>query len=168
VGVDAEPPSDEDDEAAAEDVRKVAPEQSPDPERWRPGRAPGQVLEWAVEVVAKAGLVSIIGVYPPAMDRFPIGQAMSKNLRLVMGNCNHRKYIPELIELVQTGALRPIEVLTRTEPIHPIHSIMDAIAAYRALDQRRSGWLKVVLEGPAKASRPARISRPSEQAERHG
>ena len=103
------------------------------------GRAPSQVLEWAVQSVAKAGLVSIIGVYPPTMDRFPIGQAMNKNLALRMGNCNHRKYIPELIALVQSGVLRPTEVLARTEPI------MDAIEAYRAFDQRRPGWLKVAL-----------------------
>jgi threonine dehydrogenase-like Zn-dependent dehydrogenase len=140
VGVDAEPPSSrEDDEADAEDVKKVAPAQNPDGPHWRPGRAPGQVLEWAVQSVAKAGIISIIGVYPPTMDRFPIGQAMNKNLKLVMGNCNHRKYIPELIELVQSGVLRPTEVLARTEPI------VDAIEAYRAFDQRRPGWLKVAL-----------------------
>lgn len=143
VGVDAEPPSWRDDEADAEDVKKVAPAQNPDGEHWRPGRAPGVVLEWAVQAVAKAGTIAIIGVYPTTMDRFPIGQAMNKNLKLVMGNCNHRKYIPELIELVQAGALRPIEVLARTEPI------MDAIAAYRAFDQRQPGWMKVALETDA-------------------
>jgi len=137
VGVDAEPPSrDEEDEEA---VKKVAPEQNPDGRHWLPGRAPGQVLQWAVQAVAKAGTLSIIGVYPPTMDEFPIGQAMNKNLKLAMGNCDHRKYIPELIELVQTGALRPTEVLARTEPI------MDAIEAYRAFDERRPGWMKVAL-----------------------
>jgi threonine dehydrogenase-like Zn-dependent dehydrogenase len=144
VGVDAEPPSWRgEDDAAAEDVKKVAPEQNPDGKLWRPGRAPGIVLEWAVQAAAKAGTIAIIGVYPPTMDRFPIGQAMNKNLKLVMGNCNHRKYIPELIELVQAGALRPTEVLARTEPI------MDAIEAYRAFDQRRPGWMKVALEPDA-------------------
>jgi threonine dehydrogenase-like Zn-dependent dehydrogenase len=137
VGVDAEPPSSR--EAEKEDVKKVAPKQNPDGDNWRPGRAPAKALEWAVEVAAKAGIVSIIGVYPPTMDKFPIGQAMNKNLKLVMGNCNHRRYIPELIELVQTGALRPTEVLSRTEPI------MDVIEAYRAFDERRPGWLKVAL-----------------------
>ena len=29
---------------------------------------------------------------------------MNKNLTLKMGNCNHRKYIPQLVELVRTGA----------------------------------------------------------------
>jgi threonine dehydrogenase-like Zn-dependent dehydrogenase len=142
VGVDAERPTSRETggaREAKEDVQKVAPEASPAGDHWQPGRGPAQVLEWSVQAVAKAGTISIVGVYPPTMDRFPIGEAMNKNLKLAMGNCNHRKYIPELIELVQTGALRPTEVLARTEPI------MDAIKAYQAFDERRPGWLKVAL-----------------------
>ena len=61
--------------------------------------APSQVAEWAVKSLAKAGTLSVIGVYPQTMTRFPIGAAMMKNLTLQMGNCPHRKYIPQLIEL---------------------------------------------------------------------
>jgi threonine dehydrogenase-like Zn-dependent dehydrogenase len=32
---------------------------------WKPGDAPAQALEWAVDALAKAGTLSIIGVYPP-------------------------------------------------------------------------------------------------------
>ena len=60
-----------------------------------------------MEALAKAGTLSIIGVYPPTVRRFPIGQAMNKNLTIKMGNCNHRKYIPRLIELVRAGAVDP-------------------------------------------------------------
>jgi len=51
---------------------------------WHPGSGPSQALHWAVESVAKAGRVAIIGVYPPADRFFPIGLAMNKNLRLTM------------------------------------------------------------------------------------
>ena len=37
-----------------------------------------QALQWAVEGLAKAGTLAIIGVYPPTMRSFPIGQAMNK------------------------------------------------------------------------------------------
>ena len=57
------------------------------------------VLDWSVEAIAKAGTLSIIGVYGE-VDSFPIGNAMEKNLTLMMGNCNHRRYLPHLIELV--------------------------------------------------------------------
>ncbi len=62
--------------------------------RWHPGDAPSQVLQWAVQSVAKAGTISIIGVYPQSMRFFPIGQAMNKNLTIRMGNCHHRRVHP--------------------------------------------------------------------------
>ena len=45
-----------------------------------PGDAPSQVLTWAVQSLAKAGTLSVVGVYPETMTRFPIGVAMMKNL----------------------------------------------------------------------------------------
>jgi hypothetical protein len=51
---------------------------------WKPGEAPSQALRWAVEGLAKAGTLSIIGVYPPTMEVFPIGAATNKNLTLRM------------------------------------------------------------------------------------
>ena len=107
---------------------------------WTKGDAPGQALEWAVAALAKAGTLSIIGVYPPTMTTFPIGAAMNKNLTLKMGNCNHRRYIPHLLDLVASGTIDPVKILTVVEPMQ------DAIAAYEAFDDRKPGWLKVELK----------------------
>jgi threonine dehydrogenase-like Zn-dependent dehydrogenase len=41
-----------------------------------------------VTALAKAGTLSIIGVYPQQAKSFPIGLAMNKNLAVRMGNCN--------------------------------------------------------------------------------
>jgi len=98
------------------------------------------VLTWAVEMLAKAGTLSIIGVYPETMTRFPIGMAMLKNLTIQTGNCPHRKYIPRLIDAVREGKADPLKVLTEVEPMS------DVIAAYKAFDKRKSGWLKVELK----------------------
>ena len=95
---------------------------------------------WAVEALAKAGTLAIIGVYPQQMRTFPLGQAMNKNLTLNMGNCNHRKYIPHLMELVRTGAVDPTEILSHVQPL------TSALDAYRAFDTRKPGWMKVELE----------------------
>lgn len=103
-------------------------------------REPTQALGWAVEAVAKAGTVSIVGVYPPDVDRFPIGAAFNKNLTVQMGNCNHRRYIPELVELVRTGAVRPSALLTQAD------DMLDAVAAYAAFDRHAEGWHKVALD----------------------
>jgi threonine dehydrogenase-like Zn-dependent dehydrogenase len=107
---------------------------------WRPGDAPNQVVNWAVQALAKAGTLSIIGVYPPTQNDFPIGQAMNKNLTIKMGNCNHRKYIPHLLDLIVAGAIDPVKLISQTEPMH------SAIDAYEAFDARRPGWLKVELK----------------------
>ncbi|HEX8466084.1 MAG TPA: zinc-dependent alcohol dehydrogenase [Abditibacterium sp.] len=127
----------------AEELEKVAPETNPDGANWIPGDGPSQALSWAVEGLAKAGTLSIIGVYPQTAEFFPIGMAMNKNLTLKMGNCNHRKYIPELVDLVRSGEFDPTSVLTEHEPL------TDAISAYKAFDLRQPGWIKVELEPAA-------------------
>ncbi len=123
-----------------EEVKKISPEADPHGKQWVPGDAPSQALQWAVEMVAKAGTISIIGVYPPAAKTFPIGKAMNKNLTLRMGNCNHRKYIPELVDMVRSGVVDPQQVLTQAEPM------TKAIDAYKAFDLRQPGWIKVELQ----------------------
>jgi threonine dehydrogenase-like Zn-dependent dehydrogenase len=118
---------------------KIAPEQNPDGELWQPGKAPSQALAWAVKSLCKAGTLSVIGVYPPAMQTFPTGEAMNKNLTVRMGNCNHRRYVPMLVELVRSGTIDPQQVLTQRG------SMMNALDAYKAFDQRQPGWIKVEL-----------------------
>lgn len=118
---------------------QLAPHAHPHDGNWEPGDAPAQALQWAVKSLAKAGTLAIVGVYPPTDNSFPIGAAMNKNLTVRMGNCNHRAYIPRLIEYVRAGAIDPTAILSRTEPL------VDVIAAYEQFDRRQPGWLKVML-----------------------
>jgi threonine dehydrogenase-like Zn-dependent dehydrogenase len=105
----------------------------------RPGEAPEQALAWEVETVAKAGTIGIIGVYPPQAQNFPIGQAMNKNLTIKMGNCNHRRYLPELVTMTRSGAVDPANVLTQ------VKEGTSAIDAYQSFDRHEEGWIKVEL-----------------------
>jgi threonine dehydrogenase-like Zn-dependent dehydrogenase len=116
-------------------------------DNWHPGDAPSQVFDWTIECVAKAGTISIIGVYGD-VSSFPIGDAMEKNLTIKMGNCNHRKYIPKLLELVRNGTVDPTEILTQVEPMS------DVVEAYKLFDKRTPGWVKVMLE-PSEETRAA-------------
>ncbi|BAY56204.1 alcohol dehydrogenase GroES domain-containing protein [Leptolyngbya boryana NIES-2135] len=120
-------------------VHEIAPQINPQNGNWHPGNAPSQALEWAVQALAKAGTLSIIGVYPLTHKFFPIGMAMNKNLTIKMGNCNHRKYIPQLIDMVQSGMVTPTQILSQIEPMT---SVLDA---YKSFDQRKPGWVKVEL-----------------------
>jgi threonine dehydrogenase-like Zn-dependent dehydrogenase len=148
VGIDAQRPSSG---PAAEQLsgqaakfdaeqREAAPDAAPDGDLWVPGDAPSLVGRWAVEAVAKAGSIGIIGVYSPEFDAYPIGQAMNKNLTLRLGNCNHRRYIPRLLDLVAAGLADPAAFITQQEKPE------SAIDAYQTFDRREEGWLKTVLD----------------------
>ncbi|HSP38326.1 MAG TPA: hypothetical protein VLR26_11290 [Frankiaceae bacterium] len=56
-----------------------------------------------------------------------------------MGNANHRRYLPELLDLVLTGVVYPTEFISQRE------SPLSAIEAYQTFDQRKEGWLTTVL-----------------------
>jgi threonine dehydrogenase-like Zn-dependent dehydrogenase len=150
VGIDAmhphSPPavaiSEKQQQEFEEEIHELVPEQfagEKKSKQWHPGDAPSQALQWAIQAVAKAGTIGIIGVYPESMRFFPIGKAMNKNLSIHMGNCNHRKYIPELMEIVSCGAVKPERIITQEQPL------VSAIDAYRMFDQHKAGWTKVDL-----------------------
>jgi threonine dehydrogenase-like Zn-dependent dehydrogenase len=158
VGVDAECPHHGPTAGAAkqqqaqfqQEMQQVAPEQHPQGSNWHPGGAPSQVHQWAINVLAKAGTLAIIGVYPPNDTSFPIGTAMNKNLSIRMGNCNHRKYIPHLIELARNGSFDPTQLVTQ---VQDLENVLDA---YKAFDTRSPGWLKVeLLPGSGKGAQGA-------------
>lgn len=126
-----------------EQVAEVAPVQHPQGTNWVPGNAPSQVLDWALEVIAKAGTLSIVGVYPQTAQFFNIGTAMNKNITIQMGNCPHRKYLSQLVDMVHTNQIDPLAIIpAREEPL------MDVLQAYKEFDLRTPGWIKVELGLP--------------------
>jgi threonine dehydrogenase-like Zn-dependent dehydrogenase len=154
VGVDAAPAtsgpaaeqSRQEAQQFAEQITQIAPDVKQGAGPFAAGGAPSQALEWAVQGLCKAGTLSVIGVYPMTMQSFPIGAAMNKNLTIEMGNCNHRKYIPKLVDMVQNGTLDPRLILTEVEPL------TGALDAYKAFDARRPGWIKVELDPSSSVS----------------
>jgi len=122
-----------------QELQQILAQPAPQDGNWHPGDAPSQAANWAVQAVAKAGTISIVGMYPPALRSYPIGMAMNKNLRLNMGNCHHRKYLPMLVGLVESGVVKPLSILTQTKGMD------EAVEAYKAFDKREAGWTKVEL-----------------------
>ncbi|MCV2457774.1 glutathione-dependent formaldehyde dehydrogenase [Streptomyces sp. ICN988] len=118
---------------------EAAPERNPDGDTWVPGDAPSLAARWSVQMVAKAGTIGTIGVYPPQVQHYPFGEAFMKNLTLKTGNCNHRRYLPHLVSLVASGRLDPTPLVTRWG------DAQNAVEAYRRFDRREAGWTKVVL-----------------------
>ncbi|UNE35806.1 glutathione-dependent formaldehyde dehydrogenase [Vermiphilus pyriformis] len=122
-----------------EELDKIIPHPRPDNGNWVPGNGPSQALQWAVKAIAKAGTISIIGVYPQELTSFAIGTAMNKNVTIRMGNCNHRKYLPMLLDWIEKGEFNIEHFITQKVPFKEI------IAAYKHFDAREDNWIKVVL-----------------------
>lgn len=143
VGVDAvrshKPSGDREDEKFDKEAKQAAPHAHPHDGNWVPGDAPSQALRWGIEVAAKAGTLAVIGVYPEQVESFPIGKAFMKNLTLRVGNCNHRRYVPDLVNKVKSNVIDPRDVLTQREPFTSV------IDAYKHFDRREPGWVKVEL-----------------------
>ena len=94
-----------------QELEEIAPKINPKNGNWRPGSAPSQVLEWAVESLAKA-----------------------ETLFIIMGNCNHRKYLPKM---VRRGSINPASIHTEVKPLSPV------LDADKAFDSRQEAWVKV-------------------------
>ena len=119
---------------------QVAPKANYKKPQWRAGDAPSHALRASVSLVAPVGTISIIGVYPPEANVFPIGKAMNKNLTIVMGNCPHKKYVAKLLNIVQAGVIDPTKILSQEMPL------IDIVDAYKKFDLREEGWIKVALK----------------------
>jgi threonine dehydrogenase-like Zn-dependent dehydrogenase len=101
------------------------------------------VLEWAIHCVRHGGRISIVGVYGPPANLVPIGVAMNKGLTLRMGQCNVRRYMPRLLELIKAGEIDPTAIITHRLPLD------DAPEAYAMFAAKRDGCIKVVLDPAA-------------------
>jgi threonine dehydrogenase-like Zn-dependent dehydrogenase len=147
VGVDASQPtsgpaapSRDERKMFQQEIDRIESEGTSLAKEWNPGNAPSQVFTWAVQGLAKAGTLSIIGVYPPSFASFPVGLAMNRNLTIRAGNCNHRRYVPRLVDWTRNGTMDPLRILTQRQPL------TSALEAYKIFAQHRPGWVKVELE----------------------
>jgi threonine dehydrogenase-like Zn-dependent dehydrogenase len=87
--------------------------------------------------IARAGsMVGFVGV--PHGVELPVRRMFQKNVGLAGGVAPVRRYLPELLELVTTGAIDPGLVFDLTLPL------ADVAEGYRAMDERRA--IKVLLK----------------------
>ena len=105
-----------------------------------------QFLTWAVRAARKCGTVSIVGTYPRAFASFAIGEAMSRNICVHAGTCNHRKYVPRVLAMMECGVLNTDFVLRRNP------SVLHATEAYETPDAAERGWVMVDVSLAAAAA----------------
>jgi threonine dehydrogenase-like Zn-dependent dehydrogenase len=99
-------------------------------------------LHNAIGAVRRGGTVSISGVYGGTADPMPMMDLFDKQVQLRMGQCNVKKWISDILPLVDdpSDPLGVLDLTTHTVPI------VEAPDAYRTFQQKSDGCIKVVLK----------------------
>jgi len=116
---------------------------------------PRIVVRDLARLINPTGRLGIIGVFP-AQDpdgvdpleregklEVPWGKLFAKGVTIGMGRDHDERYNDSLRDLILTGRLRPGSIVSHRLPL------ADAPDAYRAFDERRDGYVKVVLDPAA-------------------
>jgi threonine dehydrogenase-like Zn-dependent dehydrogenase len=93
-------------------------------------------MRQAFSVARPGSMVGFVGV-PHGVD-LPVSRMFAKNIGLAGGVAPVRRYLPELLDLVTSGAVNPGLVFDTVLPL------ADVAAGYRAMDERTA--IKVLLE----------------------
>ena len=99
-------------------------------------------LQNAIGTVRRGGTVSVSGVYGGTADPMPMMDMFDKQIQLRMGQCNVKKWIDDILPLVEDTA-DPLGVLDLTTHSVPID---EASAAYKTFQEKSDGCIKVVLK----------------------
>lgn len=99
----------------------------------------GKVLRQAIAATRRGGVVSVPGVYTGFIHGFQFGDAFEKGLTFRTGQTNVQRWMPELLEHIRRGALRPQAVISHRLPLE------DAARGYDMFDKKIDGCRKVVL-----------------------
>jgi len=98
-----------------------------------------EALRQAIMACGKGGTVSIPGVYGGYLDKVPMGAAFAKGLTLKMGQTHVHKYLPRLLQLIESGSIDPSFVISHRLPL------TSAPEAYRMFLDKTDSCTKVVL-----------------------
>ncbi|HEY0786567.1 MAG TPA: zinc-dependent alcohol dehydrogenase [Acidobacteriaceae bacterium] len=98
------------------------------------------VLRSAIMACRKGGTISVPGVYISLIDKIPFGAAMNKGLTFKMGQTHVQRYLPSLMERIESGAIDPSFVITHTVALE------DAPEMYKTFRDKKDGCIKVVLQ----------------------
>ena len=81
----------------------------------------------------------MVGVPQKRAYEFPIRQAFNQDITFKVGLCNAKRYMAQVIPLVQQGKLDPTGIITHTL------SLAEADRAYDIFANKKDGCIKVLL-----------------------
>jgi threonine dehydrogenase-like Zn-dependent dehydrogenase len=99
----------------------------------------GKALRQCIAAVRRGGVVSVPGVYAGFIHGFLFGDAFDKGISFRMGQTHVHHLLPELLEHVQSGRLKPDIIITHRMPLR------EAAEGYRIFDKKQEECRKVVL-----------------------
>ncbi|WP_095098424.1 zinc-dependent alcohol dehydrogenase [Pseudomonas sp. Irchel 3A5] len=99
----------------------------------------GKALRQCIAAVRRGGVVSVPGVYAGFIHGFLFGDAFDKGLTFKMGQTHVQRYLPELLEHIESGALAPEAIITHRM------SLEDAAEGYKIFDKKQDDCRKVIL-----------------------
>jgi alcohol dehydrogenase len=77
-------------------------------------------LNWAIDSVRKGGTVAVLGAYGPMFSAVKFGDALNKGLTLRMNQAPAKRQWPRLFEHIQSGYLKPSDIITHRIPLDEI------------------------------------------------
>jgi threonine dehydrogenase-like Zn-dependent dehydrogenase len=100
------------------------------------------VVHAAIDAVRRGGTISLSGVYGGAVDPMPMMDLFDKQIQLRMGQANVKRWIDDLLPLVQTDddPLGVEDLATHKVPLD------DAPHAYEIFQKKEDGAIKILLE----------------------
>jgi threonine dehydrogenase-like Zn-dependent dehydrogenase len=100
------------------------------------------VVHGAVEAVRRGGTISLSGVYGGTASPMPLMKMFDKQIQLRMGQCNVKRWIDDLLPLVEDES-DPLGVMDLVT--HRV-GLDEAPAMYEKFQKKEDGCIKVVLQ----------------------
>ena len=99
----------------------------------------GKALRQAIAAVRRGGIISVPGLYAGFIHGFLFGDVFEKGLGIRAGQTNVQKYMPELLEAIEAGTLKPNEIIS-----HRLN-LSQAAEGYKMFDKKEDDCRKVIL-----------------------
>lgn len=99
----------------------------------------GAVLRQAIAATRRGGVLSVPGVYAGFIHAFLFGDLFEKGLTVKSGQTHTQRFMPELLERISAGALRPEAIIT-----HRL-TLDQAARGYEIFNDKQEQCRKVIL-----------------------
>jgi len=99
----------------------------------------GAALRQAMAATRRGGVVSVPGVYAGWIHAFLFGDAFEKGLTLKGGQTHAQAFMPELLQHIAKGDLRPDAIITHRLPL------TEAARGYEVFEKKQEDCRKVIL-----------------------